>query len=98
MRHGLGFWILLLIFANFGILSAQVVQTKESQAKMTPHRALERLKEGNARFAAGKVHDHVNYRAEVTETAKGQYPFAGQFVVASTREFDVDHIFDLNNW
>ena len=64
--------ILLLIFVTFGIASAQTVQTKESQAKMTPHAALGRLKEGNARFAAGKAKNHVNYRAEVAETGKGQ--------------------------
>ena len=96
MRHSLAFWILLLIFANFGILSAQVVQTKESQAKMTPRTALETLKEGNARFAAGKAQNHAVYRAEVTETSKGQYPFAAVVSCIDAR-VDVDHIFDLNN-
>ena len=45
MRFSSAFWILLLIFASLGIVSAQTVQTKESQAAMTPDKALERLKE-----------------------------------------------------
>ena len=96
MRYSAAFWILLLIFASLGIVTAQTVQTKESQAKMTAHRALERLKEGNARFAAGKIHDHANYRAEVASTGKGQYPFAA-FVSCIDSRVDVDNIFDLNN-
>jgi len=63
---------------------------------MTTRSTLERLKEGNARFAAGKVHDHTNYRAEVAETGKGQYPFAA-FVSCIDSRVDVDYIFDLNN-
>ena len=94
MRHT--FWLLILIFATFGIVSAQTVQTKESQAKMTPHAALERLKVGNARFASGKVQSHANYRAEVEQTGKGQYPFAALVNCIDSR-VDVDNIFDLNN-
>jgi carbonic anhydrase len=85
-----------LIFATLEIVSAQSVQTKESQAKMTPHTALGRLKEGNARFASGKPHDHVNFRAEVVETGKGQYPFAA-IVSCIDARVDTDSIFDLNN-
>jgi len=50
-------------------------QTKESQMSMTPAQALEKLKEGNARFVAGqpKVRD---WNAKVIATASGQYPFA----------------------
>jgi carbonic anhydrase len=73
-----------------------VVQTKESQAKMTSQRALQRLKEGNARFVAGKAHDHANYRAEVATTGKGQYPFAAIVSCIDSR-VDVDYVFDLNN-
>jgi carbonic anhydrase len=51
------------------------VPTKESQAAMTPQQALAKLREGNARFAAGQslIRD---YPAEVKATAAGQYPFA----------------------
>jgi carbonic anhydrase len=51
------------------------VQTKASQAEMTPVRALERLKEGNARFAEGRGLPR-NLPAKVSATAAGQYPFA----------------------
>lgn len=69
-------WIALaaLVFAAAGLAPAQV-QTKESQAAMTPVQALERLKEGNRRFLAGerKARD---LHAKVLATAAGQYPFA----------------------
>jgi carbonic anhydrase len=69
-------WIALaaLGFAASGLAPAQV-QTKESQAAMTPAQALERLKEGNRRFVSGdrKVRD---LSAKVLATAAGQYPFA----------------------
>jgi len=50
-------------------------QTKESQASTTPTAAVEILKEGNARFVAGKPvpHDH---NARVIATASGQFPIA----------------------
>jgi len=100
MRYSLAFWILLLIFVNSWMVSAQgaksVVQTKESQAKMTPQRSLARLKEGNARFVAGNTKDHANFRAEVAATGKGQYPFAA-IVSCIDARVDTDSIFDLNN-
>jgi carbonic anhydrase len=51
------------------------VQTKESQAAMTPAEALAELKAGNARFVAGRPL-HRDYPAQVKATASGQYPFA----------------------
>jgi carbonic anhydrase len=51
------------------------VQTKESQAAMTPQQALTELKAGNARFVAGTPL-HRDFPAEVQATASGQYPFA----------------------
>jgi carbonic anhydrase len=51
------------------------VQTKESQAAMTPAQALAELKSGNARFVAGKPL-HRDFPAQVAATASGQYPFA----------------------
>lgn len=55
--------------------ASSAVQTKASQAAMTPQQALTELRDGNARFVAGKplVRD---YPAQVKETAPGQYPFA----------------------
>lgn len=51
------------------------MQTKASQAAMSPAQALAQLREGNARFVAGKplVRD---YPAQVKAAAAGQYPFA----------------------
>lgn len=51
------------------------VQTKQSQSSLTPQQALTELREGNARFAAGKPR-HRNLMAQARQTAEGQYPFA----------------------
>lgn len=58
-----------------GAAAVSAVQTKTSQAAMTPAQALAELKDGNARFVAGKplVRD---LPAQVAATAGGQYPFA----------------------
>ena len=55
--------------------ATSAVQTKESQAAMTPAEALAELKAGNARFVAGKPL-HRDFPAQVKATASGQYPFA----------------------
>ena len=52
-----------------------VVQTKESQAAMTPAKALDKLKAGNTRFRTGSSIER-NLPAKVKATAAGQYPFA----------------------
>src|SRR4029077_10161074 len=52
-----------------------IVQTKESQAAMTPGKALDTLKEGNKRFRAG-TSVQKNLLAKVKASAAGQYPFA----------------------
>lgn len=51
------------------------VQTKSSQAAMSPAVALEALRAGNSRFVAGKPLSR-NFPAQVKEAAHGQYPFA----------------------
>src|SRR5436190_12509633 len=63
---------------------------------MTPKQALQRLKDGNARFVAGNIQDNKNYRTEVPLTGKGQFPFAA-FVSCIDSRVNVDEIFDLNN-
>ncbi|MDX1315801.1 MAG: carbonic anhydrase family protein [Eudoraea sp.] len=50
-------------------------QTKESQAQITPERAVALLKEGNARFLENKKADR-DLLTQVSQTAGGQYPFA----------------------
>ena len=70
---------LLTLFAS--VLLAQrapetpEVQTKESQAAMTPAAAIERLAEGNRRFVANLTKQR-DWPAQVATTASGQYPFA----------------------
>ncbi|MBF0610715.1 MAG: carbonic anhydrase [Magnetococcales bacterium] len=61
---------------------------------MSPDEALARLKEGHARFLAGKsVHPHVS-RERLLETAtKGQHPFAS-FISCSDSRVPVEIIFD----
>jgi carbonic anhydrase len=49
--------------------------TKEMQARLTPHAALELLREGNKRFI-NNLKINRNLLQQVNETAEGQYPFA----------------------
>lgn len=51
------------------------VQTAVSQAAMTPDAALDRLKEGNARFVSNTA-KRRDLPAKVIATASGQFPFA----------------------
>ena len=51
------------------------VSTPASQAALSPEAALQRLKDGNARFLAGKS-QHCDLLAQVKATAGGQAPFA----------------------
>ena len=51
------------------------VLTRATQAEVTPDAALQRLREGNARFVAGET-IHCDLRRQVRETAGGQAPFA----------------------
>ena len=51
------------------------VQTAVTQAAMTPASALERLKEGNARFVSN-TSKRRDFSAKVVATASGQFPFA----------------------
>jgi carbonic anhydrase len=65
-----------VVAAVAGMAAALDAQTtKESQAAMTPSTALAALREGNARFAAGKRTPR-DLGAEVRSSASGQYPFA----------------------
>ena len=78
-------WVSISFLAAFtalvlpGVLvaaeTASVVQTKESQAAMTPAKALTALKDGNKRFLAGKS-IQKDMLAKVKASKDGQYPFA----------------------
>lgn len=54
---------------------ACVMPTKNRQADMSPADVIAALKEGNARFAAGTMHN-CDLNAMVRETSEGQYPIA----------------------
>src|SRR4051812_7028433 len=60
------------------------VQTKESQAAMTPAAALERLKSGNARFASNEMKTR-DWSAKVVATASGQFPYAAVLACMDSR-------------
>ncbi len=49
--------------------------TKETQAAITPHTAIELLKEGNSRFQAHKEVER-DLLGQVKDTSTGQFPFA----------------------
>jgi carbonic anhydrase len=52
-----------------------VSQTKLTQDEITPQKALQMLKDGNARFVQGQMVQR-NLMQQVKETAGGQFPFA----------------------
>ena len=49
--------------------------TKETQATMTPQKALQYLKEGNVRFQ-NNLKANRNLLEQVNDTSEGQFPFA----------------------
>lgn len=67
--------ILILAAVSLVSCATSTVQTKTTQAAITPQQALKSLQDGNARFAAGrsKHHDLV---AQAEKTSTGQYPIA----------------------
>jgi carbonic anhydrase len=69
----IGAWGVLAAVAHAE--DACAVFTKATQSATSPEQALARLKEGNARFLAGRT-IHCNLPALVKETASGQAPFA----------------------
>lgn len=61
-----------------------VVMTKAVQAGITPDSAIDILKAGNGRFAAGKPLPR-KLKQKVTQTALGQYPFASVVACIDSR-------------
>jgi len=80
----LGVVLALPIFAQ--------TQTKESLAALTPSKALDTLKEGNARFTGGKPKTR-DLKAQVAATAAGQYPFAAVVSCMDSR-VPIELVFD----
>lgn len=62
-----------------------VTQTKETQAAITPQKALQMLKDGNARFVQGKMLER-DYMKQVKATGGGQFPFAAIVGCIDSRE------------
>ena len=74
MKHTVQF-ILAIVAASFASCSSTSVQTKESQAAITPQQAVKALQDGNARFASGHS-TKFNLPAQVKATSGGQHPIA----------------------
>lgn len=72
----------------------RLTQTKETQAAMTPAQAVQLLKEGNERFASGKMTPR-DLLEQVKETSEGQYPFAVILSCQDSRTSN-EKLFDLN--
>jgi carbonic anhydrase len=68
------------------------VQTRESQAVMTPSQAFERLKAGNTRFISNAT-KRRDWSANVVATASGQFPFAAVLACMDSRA-PIEIIFD----
>jgi carbonic anhydrase len=68
------------------------VQTQESQAAMSPSKALERLKAGNARFVSNTMKKR-DWSAKVMATASGQFPFAAVLACMDSRA-PIEIVFD----
>ena len=76
-------WKAFVLAGAFSVLSALntaladpgAALTKEAQAAITPDKALEMLKQGNARFVSGEAIKYDRL-ARVKQTAEGQFPFA----------------------
>lgn len=68
------------------------VQTQESQAAMTPSKALERLKTGNGRFVSNTMKKR-DWSAKVMATASGQFPFAAVLACMDSRA-PIEIVFD----
>ena len=72
--------------------AAAKVQTRESQAAMTASMALERLKEGNARFSSNAAKSR-DWSAKVLATAAGQFPYAAVLACMDSRA-PIEIVFD----
>ncbi len=68
------------------------VQTQESQAAMTPDKALNRLKAGNDRFVSNTMKKR-DWSAKVMATASGQFPFAAILACMDSRA-PIEIVFD----
>ncbi len=75
MKHHFHMALAIIATSNLISCATSKVQTKDSQAAITPQQALTTLKEGNARFASGHS-IHRDLVAQVKKTSSGQHPIA----------------------
>ncbi len=90
MNRKIGLGAVLLL--GIAVVASAQVQTKETQAALSPSKALSLLQEGNARFVAGRG-GKTDLKAQVAATASGQYPFA-VIVSCMDSRVPVEPIFD----
>jgi carbonic anhydrase len=69
-----------------------VTQTRQTQAAITPQKALQMLKDGNAQFLQGKMVQR-DLMQQVKETSNGQFPFA-VFVGCIDSRVPIEMVFD----
>ncbi|MCU4154916.1 hypothetical protein J1N10_02945 [Carboxylicivirga sp. A043] len=69
-----------------------LTQTERTQAKITPEKAIELLKNGNKRFLENKLL-HRDYHQQLDVTADAQYPFAAVLSCIDSR-IPVEVVFD----
>jgi carbonic anhydrase len=84
--------MLLLLTVSTVAVAAPEVQTAASQAAMTPAQALERLRAGNARFAANTTRPR-DWSTKVIATATGQFPFVAVLGCMDSRA-PIEIVFD----
>ncbi len=74
MKH-ITHFILVAAAASLASCATSSVQTTESQASLTPQQVIDKLQDGNMRFASGHS-TRFNLPAQVKATSSGQHPIA----------------------
>lgn len=86
--------VLLIAFGLADLAAANAdTARQEAQKNTAPQQALDRLAEGNRRFAAGKLTQR-NFTADVATTAQGQYPTVSIITCLDSRT-SAEYLFDL---
>ena len=76
--------MVLLMMINAVHADGGATMNREMQAAMTPHKALEMLKQGNERFVSGKTLAR-DLLAQVKQTSQGQFPYAAVVTCLDSR-------------
>lgn len=82
------------LVALIGLIATPVAWANSAPSGVSANEALKRLKDGNARFVAGKPeHPHADAERRTETADKGQHPFA-TIVACSDSRVPVEAIFD----